>query len=209
MKKLLSLLLLPILTIVLTACGANTNSSDSNASVNTESHNVSESTTADANSSNHILVAYFSATGNTQAVAERLANGLHANLFNIVPAEPYTSEDLDYNNDASRTSLEMNDPASRPAIAELLNSIEQYDTIFLGYPIWWGDAPRIMSTFMESYDSSGKTIIPFCTSGSSGINQSVATLQALAEDADWRDGQRFDADVDQTTLLEWVDSLNL
>lgn len=205
MKKLLSLLLPLALTLSLTACGGPASTSDDGAS----STASEAAATSDTDGSSHILVAYFSATGNTEAVAERLASGLDADLFSIVPADPYSEEDLDYNDDNSRSSQEMNDPSARPAISWTLDNMDQYDIIFLGYPIWWGDAPRIMSTFMESYDFSGKTIIPFCTSASSGISQSIATLQALAEDAGWRDGQRFDADTDEAELMEWVDSLNL
>lgn len=205
MKKLLSLLLPLALTLSLTACGGAASTSDDGAS----STASEAAATSDTDGSSHILVAYFSATGNTEAVAERLASGLDADLFSIVPADPYSEEDLDYNDDNSRSSQEMNDPSARPAISWTLDNMDQYDIIFLGYPIWWGDAPRIMSTFMESYDFSGKTIIPFCTSASSGISQSIATLQALAEDAGWRDGQRFDADTDEAELMEWVDSLNL
>ena len=205
MKKLLSLLLPLALTLSLTACGGAASTSDDGAS----STASEAAATSDTDSSSHILVAYFSATGNTEAVAERLASGLDADLFSIIPADPYSEEDLDYNDDNSRSSQEMNDPSARPAISWTLDNMDQYDIIFLGYPIWWGDAPRIMSTFMESYDFSGKTIIPFCTSASSGISQSIATLQALAEDAGWRDGQRFDADTDEAELMEWVDSLNL
>lgn len=205
MKKLLSLLLPLALTLSLTACGGAASTSDDGAS----STASEAAATSDTDGSSHILVAYFSATGNTEAVAERLASGLDADLFSIVPADPYSEEDLDYNDDNSRSSQEMNDPSARPAISWTLDNMDQYDIIFLGYPIWWGDAPRIMSTFMESYDFSGKTIIPFCTSASSGISQSIATLQALAEDAGWRNGQRFDADTDEAELMEWVDSLNL
>ena len=205
MKKLLSLLLPLALTLSLTACGGAASTSDDGAS----STASEAAATSDTDGSSHILVAYFSATGNTEAVAERLASGLDADLFSIVPADPYSEEDLDYNDDNSRSSQEMNDPSARPAISWTLDNRDQYDIIFLGYPIWWGDAPRIMSTFMESYDFSGKTIVPFCTSASSGISQSIATLEALAEDADWRDGQRFDADTDEAELMEWVDSLNL
>ena len=205
MKKLLSLLLPLALTLSLTACSGAASTSDDGAS----STASEAAATSDTDGSSHILVAYFSATGNTEAVAERLASGLDADLFSIVPADPYSEEDLDYNDDDSRSSQEMNDPSARPAISWTLDNMDQYDIIFLGYPIWWGDAPRIMSTFMESYDFSGKTIIPFCTSASSGISQSIATLQALAEDAGWRDGQRFNADTDEAELMEWVDSLNL
>ena len=159
--------------------------------------------------SGQTLIAYFSCTGNTQAIAGHLEQILHADLYEIVPAVPYTAEDLDYGNTASRTSLEMNDSASRPAISGGVENMDQYDVIFLGYPIWWSEAPRIINTFLESYDFSGKTIIPFCTSGSSGIDSSVRHLQTLAEDAVWMEGQRFQGGASQQDVESWVNSLPL
>lgn len=139
-----------------------------------------------------ILVVYFSCTGTTKGLAEAVAEELNADLYEIVPEEPYTSEDLDYHDDNSRSTKEMDDPSSRPAISGSVENMEQYDRIILGYPIWWGEAPRIVSTFVESYDFSGKTIIPFCTSGGSGIGSSADALEALAGNGTWLDGKRFD-----------------
>ena len=127
----------------------------------------------------NILVAYFSATNTTEGVAEHIANGLGADLYEIVPEEAYTDADLNYNDDSSRSTIEMNDPSSRPAISGGVENMEQYDIVFIGYPIWWGEAPRIVSTFMESYDFSGKTLIPFCTSGGSGLGSSASNLAEL------------------------------
>jgi len=120
-----------------------------------------------------VLVAYFSATNTTQGIAEHIANGLSADIYEIVPEEPYTDADLNYNDNNSRTTIEMNDPDARPAISGSVEDMEQYDIVFIGYPIWWGEAPRIVSTFVESYDFSGKTIVPFCTSGGSGVGSSA------------------------------------
>lgn len=156
-----------------------------------------------------VLVAYFSATHTTQGVAEKLAQGLNADLYEIVPAEPYTSDDLNYSDNNSRTTLEMNDPAARPAISGSVENMEQYDVIFLGYPIWWGDAPRIMSTFVESYDFSGKTVVPFCTSGSSGIGSSASNLEKLAGSGTWLDGHRFSGSDSQETILNWANGLGI
>ena len=158
---------------------------------------------------NKILVAFFSATNTTQGVAEQMADGLGADLYEIVPEEPYTDADLDYNDDNSRSTMEMNDPTVRPAISGSVENMEQYDLVFLGYPIWWGEAPRIVSTFMESYDFSGKTIIPFCTSGGSGIGSSAENLADLTDGAEWISGQRLDGGSSQDEIMEWVNSLGL
>lgn len=155
----------------------------------------------------NILVAYFSATNNTEGIAQPLADGLGADLFEIVPAEPYTEEDLQYTDVNSRTSAEAADAAARPAIEGTVGNMEDYDILFLGYPIWWGEAPRIMSTFVESYDLSGKTIIPFCTSGSSSFGESDAALRAAAADAVWLEGKRFAAGTSPEEVIAWAESL--
>lgn len=157
-----------------------------------------------------VLVAYFSATGNTRAIAESAADLLGADLYEIVPAEPYTDADLDYNDSSSRTSVEMNDPTARPAISNTVENMAQYDTILLGYPIWWGQAPRIIDTFLESYDFSGKTIVPFCTSGGSGVGESADQLHALTADGvNWLDGTRLATGSSQEEVGSWIDSLGL
>lgn len=156
-----------------------------------------------------ILVAYFSATNRTEGVAKKLAEILDCDLYEIVPEEPYTDADLSYNDENSRSSMEMNDPAARPAISGAVEEMEQYDIVFIGYPIWWGDAPRIVSTFVESYDFSGKTIVPFCTSGSSGIGSSVANLAKSTDGAQWLAGQRFDGDSSREEIEQWVSGLGL
>ncbi len=155
-----------------------------------------------------ILIAYFSATNNTEGIANHLDAILDADLYEITPETPYTSADLNYNSDC-RANDEQNDPSARPAISGSVDNMEQYDVIFLGYPIWWGQAPKIISTFLESYDLSGKTIVPFCTSGSSGIGSSATNLHSLASAATWLDGQRFSGSASQTTVESWVNGLNL
>lgn len=150
------------------------------------------------------LVVYFSATGNTKAIAEDIAEGLQADIYEIVPEEPYTDADLDYNDDNSRSTLEMNDSSARPGISGTIDNFEQYTTIYLGYPIWWGEAPRIMDTFVESYDFTDKTVIPFCTSISSGIGSSANTLASLAGSGDWMNGQSFGESEDADTVIEWA-----
>ena len=135
------------------------------------------------------LVAYFSASGVTARLAKVIAEAAGADLFEIQPEVPYTKEDLDWTNKNSRSSLEMNDPNSRPAIAGQVEDMEQYDTIFIGFPIWWYVAPKIIHTFLESYDFSGKAIIPFATSGGSGISRAQKSLQEHCPKAEWKQGK--------------------
>lgn len=155
-----------------------------------------------------VLVAYFSATNNTENIANHLKDILSASLYEITPETPYTAADLDYNSDC-RANREQNDAGARPAISGGVEDMEQYDVIFLGYPIWWGQAPKIISTFLESYDLSRKTIVPFCTSGSSRISSSAANLHSLASGAVWLDGQRFSGSASRSTVEAWVNGLGL
>lgn len=161
------------------------------------------------NGGKKILIAYFSATNNTESIANHLNNILDADLYEIVPETPYTSDDLNYNDSSSRSSREMNDADARPAISGSVENMEQYDIIFLGYPIWWGEAPRIISTFLDSYDFSGKTIVPFCTSASSPMGSSAENLQALADSAVWLEGRRFSGGAAASDVQSWVDGLDL
>ena len=226
MKKIISCLLGFTMIFCLTACGKtteNTRQDYGNTDVETktsaeENRNVESAaeensaeadseTATDAQEEKNILVAYFSVTNNTKAVAEKLADGLGADIYEITPEEPYTDADIDYSDDNSRTTIEMNDPDARPAIAGSVENMDQYQVLFIGYPIWWGDAPRIISTFMESYDFSGKTIIPFCTSGGSGISSSAANLEKLTSGANWLEGKRLNGSDSQDTIMEWADSL--
>lgn len=156
-----------------------------------------------------VLVAYFSATNTTEGIAEHIANGLNADLYEIVPEVPYTTADLNYNDNNSRSSIEMNDANARPAISGSVDNMQEYDIVFIGYPIWWGDAPKIINTFLENYDFSGKTIVPFCTSGSSGIGSSAVDLQQRTSGANWLGGERFNGNDSQDAILKWVDSLDL
>ena len=156
-----------------------------------------------------VLVAYFSATGNTENIAGHLEAVLDADLYEIVPQNPYTSADLNYNNSDSRASREQNDADARPAISGSVDNMEDYDVVFLGYPIWWGQAPKIVYTFLENYNFEGKTIVPFCTSGSSGIGSSATNMHDLAPDANWLSGQRFSGSADSSAIESWVDGLAL
>lgn len=204
LKKILALSCALLMAVTITACGTSESNNNSESKQTTEAEETTQA--ADTN----VLVAYFSATGNTKTVAEQIADVTGGELYEIEPAEPYTSEDLDYNNDDCRANLEMNDDTARPEIAGAIENIEQYDTIYLGYPIWWGNAPRIMNTFVETYDLSGKTVVPFCTSGGNGISTSVDTLQKLAGDGiTWMEGQRFDRDVSADEISQWIDEMGL
>lgn len=129
------------------------------------------------------LVAYFSATGTTERAAKALADATGADLFEIAAAEPYTAADLNWNNSSSRSSVEMNDEAARPAIAQKINNMSDYDIVFVGFPVWWYVEPRIIDTFLESYDFAGKTIIPFATSGGSGLGEAPTRMAALCPGA--------------------------
>ena len=160
-----------------------------------------------ADSGTKILVAYFSATGTTKKLAEYAADATGADLYEIVPAEPYTSDDLNYNDKSSRSTIEMNDPSSRPAIDGSVANMAGYDIVFIGYPIWWGEAPRIVSTFVESYDFSGKTVVTFSTSGGSGHND--RSIKALASDANWITGKRLRSSSSQSDVAEWINGLGL
>ena len=151
------------------------------------------------------LVGYFSATGTTEPLAQYAAEILNADLYEIVPEDPYTEAELAYYTNG-RADQEQKDPAARPSISGSVENMAEYDTIVLGYPIWHGQAPRIISTFLESYDFSGKTILPFCTSHSNGIGSSADNLHELCPDSvDWLDGKRFEAGTTKETMKAWLE----
>ena len=157
-----------------------------------------------------VLVVYFSTDDTVRAAAYTIADALSADLFEIRPVEPYTADDVNYHNRQSRTSVEQNDPQARPAIASLPEDPGRYDTVILGYPIWWGQAPKILYTFVESVDLAGKTLIPFCTSGSSGAGSSAANLQKLTDESTvWLDAKRISNGSGAEEIRAWAESLNL
>jgi flavodoxin len=154
------------------------------------------------------IVVYFSCTGNTKNVALKIANSAHCQTCEIVASKPYTTDDLNYNNKKSRATKEQNDAASRPEISGSIDDWSSYDVVFLGYPIWFAKAPRILCTFVESHDFTGKTVIPFCTSGSSGIGSSATELKSLAKNkGKWLDGTRFASSVKDKDISEWLSAL--
>lgn len=169
---------------------------------------VSSAVVPPGQDSSKILVAYFSATGTTRPLAEYAAEHLGADIYEITPQEPYTEEDLAYYTDC-RADREQNDPSARPTIFGGVEDMGQYDVVFIGYPIWHGQAPRIISTFLENYDFAGKTIVPFCTSHSSGIGSSADNLYDLAASAEWLEGKRFGAGTSRDEINGWIDGLDL
>lgn len=171
---------------------------------NTSAENTS---VEDVQNHSDVLVAYFSATGTTKGVAERIAAVTGGDLYEILAAEPYTDDDLNYNDRSSRSTSEQNDKNARPEIGSEDISLEGYTTIYLGFPIWWGEEPRILDTFVEKYSFEGITVIPFCTSGGSGIGRSGPNMEALAGSGTWLEGKRFSGNVSEADLQSWIDGL--
>ena len=191
MKKLLSLIL-PM--FILASCATKNNQSSSNDASN-QIINPGD---------NNVLVVYFSVTNNTKKLANYAKDYLNSDIFEIVPTQEYTSADIDYNSDC-RANREQNDDNARPGIKYTIEDISQYDSIVLGYPIWWSQAPKIMYTFIESYDFTNKTILPFCTSGSSPIGSSATNLAKSAPNANWLEGKRFASNTSKEEIGKWLD----
>lgn len=152
------------------------------------------------------LVVYFSATGTTANAARTIADVTGGTLHEIVPQQAYTSDDLDWNNKQSRSSVEMNNPKARPTLKEMQTDISKYDVIFIGYPIWWNQAPRIINTFIESHSLKGKTLIPFATSGGSGINNSVKELRKAYPDLLWQNGKLLNG-TSRNAIQSWIENV--
>lgn len=224
MKKLTSILLALVLIFSFTACSNNSSngeSSTNSAPADTQSTNsaaadtqsTDESADNDTNSSSNskVLVVYYSATGSTKAVAETIANTAGADLFEITPVDPYTSDDLNWTNDNSRVSVEHNDESKRDVELTQVtpDNWDDYDTVFVGYPIWWGIAAWPVNNFVKGNDFSGKTVIPFCTSSSSGLGQSGDLLADMAGTGDWQDGERFSSSASSSNVESWVNGLDL
>ena len=155
------------------------------------------------------LVAYFSASGETAKLAKTVAEATGGDLFEIQPEVAYTTADLNWNDKRSRSTVEMNDESSRPAIADEVADMEQYDAVFVGFPIWWYQAPRIIETFLESYDFSGKTVIPFATSGGSGMGKTAEILQKCCPGAVVDTGKRLSSRESAASVRKWVESLGI
>lgn len=215
MKKGLILLLSLLLLLSFAACAGSKapDESDTTAPASEPAETATAEAPTDApapdapTAAGKTLVVVFSATGTTKGVAEKIAAIENADLYEIQPAQPYTAADLDWNDQTSRTTKEQNDKSARPAIAGEKLSLDGYTKLYLGYPIWWGEEPRILDTFAESYDFSGITVIPFCTSGGSGIGRSGQNLQEAAGSGNWLNGQRFSGSVSESDLQSWIAGL--
>lgn len=171
-----------------------------------EEDNTKENETDSTNNTSKVGIIYFSATGNTEKVAKYIKEETKGDLIEIIPKEKYTSEDLSYNNDC-RANREQQDENTRPEIENDID-ITKYDTIFLGYPIWWGDVPKIILTFIDNNNLNGKTVIPFCTSGSTGISQSQSTLKEYNKNMKLLDGKRFSSSANQEEVSAWIKGLS-
>ena len=235
MKRAISVLLSLTMLFSLTACGGNGNSSSqasssapessaaessaSQPSSSSESEASSEvsseapvsSQAQDTGSGSNVLVVYYSATGNTAQVAQYIADSTGGDQFELEPVDPYTSDDLNWTDDNSRVSREHADESLRDVelVADSVDNWDQYDTVFIGYPIWWGIAAWPVDGFVEANDFSGKTVIPFCTSSSSGLGESGQLLADMAGTGDWQEGQRFRSGASQEDVQSWVEELGL
>ena len=198
-KKILSMLLGGVMVLGLMA-GCSSNTAD-----------TQDNSTDDATGSENVLIVYYSATGNTEEVANYIADATGGDLFEVEPVEPYTDEDLDWTDENSRVSQEYADEGLRDVelVSTDVENWDSYDTVFIGYPIWWGIAAWPMDTFVENNDFTGKTVIPFCTSSSSGIGDSGTQLANLAGTGDWQEGMRYRSGADESDVQEWVNGLGL
>lgn len=219
MKKLTALFLSLAMVVGLAACSSGAPSSSESSAPETsvpqatsesdETSSVgSENTDADTSKT---LVVYFSASGNTEEAANYIAQITGGDLFGLKPADPYTNDDLNWTDDNSRVSQEYYDESLRDVelTSDTVENWDSYDTVLIGYPIWWGIAAWPVNTFVKANDFTGKTVIPFCTSASSGLGQSGDLLAELAGTGDWQDGQRFRSSVSEADVQEWLDGLNL
>lgn len=231
MKKLAAIFLSLAMVLSLAACGNSSSNetsasetSDSAASSETQEPSAAPESTEPAESTEEpssqpetegeaggTLVVYYSATGNTEQVANYIADITGGDLFELEPVEPYTSDDLDWTDDNSRVSQEYYDESLRDVelVADTVENWDSYDTVFIGYPIWWGIAAWPTDGFVDANDFSGKTVIPFCTSSSSGLGESGELLAELAGTGDWQEGMRFRSSASEADVQEWIDGLNL
>lgn len=226
-KKLVAVILTFIMAVgLLAGCGASNekrSASDMNNQTSgtsevenknqgTDSENTKETVTRSTSTEDRkILVVYYSASGNTKDVAEKIAKITDADLFEIEPTEPYTSDDLDWTNNNSRVSREHNDESLRDVklVSTRVENWDSYDTVYIGYPIWWGIAAWPVNNFVKDNDFTGKTVIPFCTAASSGIGDSGNLLEDMAGTGDWKEGERFHGGASESDISSWIDSLGI
>ena len=234
MKRTLSLLLSLVMALSLAACSgsgdgsssqvssaapessaaessASESSSEASSEISSEAPSSSQAQAEDTGSGSSVLVVYYSATGNTEQVAQYIADSTGGDLFEIQPVEPYTDDDLNWTDDNSRVSQEHADESLRDVelVADTVDNWDQYDTVFIGYPIWWGIAAWPVDGFVETNDFSGKTVIPFCTSSSSGLGESGQLLADMAGTGDWQEGQRFRSGASEEDVQAWIEELGL
>lgn len=230
MKRTLSLLLSLVMALSLAACSgsgdgsssqvssaapessaAESSASESSSEAPSSSEVSSQAQAEDTGSGSSVLVVYYSATGNTAQMAQYIADSTGGDLFEIQPVEPYTDDDLNWTDDNSRVSREHADESLRDVelVADTVDNWDQYDMVFIGYPIWWGIAAWPVDGFVETNDFSGKTVIPFCTSSSSGLGQSGQLLADMAGTGDWQEGQRFRSGASQEDVQSWIEELGL
>ena len=220
--RLLSLLIAGVMTAgLLSGCGASEDTQDQSDSTAQSDQSADEtSSDTEANTENtsdgvasdgKTLVVYYSATGNTEAVANYIADATGGDLFELEPIEPYTDEDLNYNDENSRVSQEYADESLRDVelVSTTVEGFDEYENIFVGYPIWWQVAAWPVNQFIENNDFTGKTVIPFCTSASSGIGDSGTLLEKMAGTGNWLEGERFRSSASEEDVVAWVDSLGL
>lgn len=221
MRKITALFLSAAMLLGLAACGSSQSTAQNNSAQSAESagssavgsgesasSSAAETTTADGEKT---LVVYYSASGHTEAVANDIADATGGDLFELVPQEQYSDEDLDWTQDDSRVVQEYEDESLRdiPLVEDTVENWDEYDTVFIGYPIWWGIAAWPVNNFVENNDFTGKTVIPFCTSASSGMGDSGTLLEEMAGTGDWQEGQRFASSASSDEVIEWVDGLGL
>lgn len=214
MKKLATVVLSCLLMFCLVACssggsGSTSSADTSSSSVSSASDETSATTEESSTDLGNVLVVYYSVTGNTERVANSIAEATGGDLFEIEPTEPYTDDDLNWNDESSRVSREYEDESLRdvPLVNTTVDGWDDYDTVFIGYPIWWGIAAWPVDGFVEANDFSDKTVIPFATSASSGMGQSGELLADLAGTGDWQDGMRFSSGAGDDEVQEWVETL--
>ncbi|WP_281725112.1 flavodoxin [Lachnoclostridium phocaeense] len=214
-KKSFSMILTGVMAVSLLAgCSSEADSAQKNTSEETAQAGSQEETDTEdtaGGSSDNVLIVYYSATGNTEAVANYIADATGGTLFELEPAEPYTDEDLNYNDENSRVSREHEDESLQDVelVSTTVEGFDEYDTVFIGYPIWWGEAAWPVNQFVKNNDFPGKTVIPFATSASSGFGESGQLLADMAGTGDWQEGMRFGSSPDEAEVQEWIDGLGL
>lgn len=216
MKKLTALFLSLALVFALAACSNNTQTENETQSTEPQSQSESNTSTEPSGEDNIVssgktLVVYFSASGNTENAANYIAKATNGDLFELVPKNEYTDADLNWRDESSRVNYEHDNVSARniELVSSTVDNWDEYDAVFIGYPIWWGIAAWPVDTFIKANDFTGKTVIPFCTSTSSGLGQSGELLKEAAGTGNWLDGERFQSDVTESEVAEWVNSLGI